>query len=149
MPVVNLQDRLGKQFRISHDPACDAEHKRPEPEQLVIRCKTGAEIYPFGDETLAVDLEGHRTIRKRLDQLECCQPYQRGDDFASFLFDVADFRAVARIVKPYRRRQLSESERARLIAQLPTKVRQIDPRTHDRLPASVFGGREQSGAANV
>jgi hypothetical protein len=45
MSVVNLQEQFGKRFRISRDPACDAEHKRPEPEQLVIRCRTGAEIY--------------------------------------------------------------------------------------------------------
>jgi len=150
MPVINLRKQFGKRFRVSKDPACDAEHMRsPEPELMVMRCRTGAEIYPHGGTTLAVDLDGHRGLRKRLERLACCRPYQQGDGFACFHFDVADFKAVARIVKPYRRRQLSPEQRARLIAQLPVKVRQIDPGTHDRLPASVSGRPENTGHANV
>jgi hypothetical protein len=50
-------------------------------------------------------------------------------------------KAVARIVKSYRRRQLSESDRARLIAQLPIKVSQIDPRN----ASAPKGGPERAG----
>ena len=126
--VVDLQDRLGNRFRISHDPACDAEHKRPEPEQLVIRCRTGAEIYPHGGSMLVVELEGHRTIRKRLDAPACCRLHRPGDDFAAYVFDVADFEAVAVIVKPYRRRQMTAAQRDELRARFQANVRQKGPR---------------------
>jgi hypothetical protein len=116
-PCIDLRERFGTKYLISYDPM-----RRPgtafDPWLCVIKCRSGAEIYPFGGSTLAVDLDEHRTIRARLKALPCCRPYQGGDFFASFLFDVADFKAVARIVKPYRRRQLTPEQREAAVERL-------------------------------
>jgi hypothetical protein len=130
MECVDLLQQFGDRLRIGFDSAYSAKRRHKhnlDPWYMIIRCKTAAEIYPYGGQTLVVELEGHRHIRKRLDGLACCRVHQRGDDFASYLFDVADFKAVARVVKPYRRRQLTDAQRAELRARFQASVRQKGP----------------------
>lgn len=113
---VNLFERFGKRYRIAFDPAYSAKHRQREnldPWMMVIPCRRG-EIYPFEGTRLAVNVEGHSVTRKALRKLPCCEPYQQGDDFESFLFDAADFGAVAALVLPRKRRQVTDAERQRL-----------------------------------
>src|SRR4051812_33720708 len=90
----DLRQLYGKKYRVGHDPARNpGEHA--DPWLCVMPTKTGAAIFPSGPGTLAVEVDGHRTIRARHDGLGVCRRHQRGDDFGSWLFDLADFRAVA------------------------------------------------------
>jgi hypothetical protein len=41
----------------------------------------------------------------------CCELYQDGSDGVTVLFDVADFDQMAAIIRPRRRRRLSEARR--------------------------------------
>lgn len=99
---INLMDRLGREYRIGWNPAYDPKG-RPrdtlDPWYMVVVCRHG-EICPYGGSQLAVEAEGRPKIKGRLAALPFCKLYQDGDDFGSFIFDVADFAQVAEIVKP-------------------------------------------------
>ncbi len=71
-------------------------------------------IYPHGGDLLAVEVEGRRVTANRLRKLVSTTTYQEGDSFLAVTFHAADFDEVATIVKPRRRRQVSEVERLRL-----------------------------------
>jgi len=116
MECINLRDRFGDRFRIGFDPAYDPA-RRPkdklDPWMMLLEFPRGS-IYPHGGELLAVEVEGRRFLRKRLLQLRCLGLKQDGDDFQGWTFHVADLDAVAEIVRPRRRRTLSDVQMALL-----------------------------------
>ena len=69
----------------------------------------------YGEETLAIELNRHPGVAKQLVRLGL-QIVQDGDHKKTFVFSVDRFDAVAEIVKPRKRRQVSEAERQRLAA---------------------------------
>ena len=110
---INLTERFGDRYRIAFDPAYDPKFRprdKLDPWSMVIPCQRG-EIYPYGEETLVVEVEGRPIIRKRLNALDCTVTHQEGDNFGAFRFHVNHFDAVAKIVLPRKRRQLSEDQR--------------------------------------
>ena len=108
---------FGDKYKIAKDESYWAEYGPTawthDPWYLQIPCRLG-HIYPHGGSTLAVSLDGHPRIAKRLAALDCCRIHQQGDDGTTLLFDVADFKAVAEIVRPHRRAQLSDERKAEL-----------------------------------
>jgi hypothetical protein len=80
---------------------------------MQLPCERGI-VYPHGGDLLAVEVEGRRVTANRLRHLDCTTTYQEGDGFGAVTFHAADFDEVATIVKPRRRRQVSEAERQRL-----------------------------------
>jgi hypothetical protein len=136
MSCVNLLLRFGQRFRVTFDPAYSAKgvpRDKRDPRMMVIRCRTGAEIYPHGGTLLAVEVEGHRNIRKRLDVLPCLKPHQTGTDFASYLFEVRDFPKVAKVVRPYRRRRLTAGQWRDVTAHLAS----VRPKASAPLPGDL------------
>lgn len=120
MKIINLKERFGHRYRIAYDPAYDPKHrKHVDAHYMIIPCRVG-EIWPHGGSTLAVEIEGKRSITVKRLIAAGCTLYRDGDDGATLLFHVDDFPAVAAIVKPRRRRQVSEATRqaarARLLA---------------------------------
>ena len=114
MHCINLKDRFGDQYRIGFDPAYDPKHRPREkldPWYMMVLCQRGV-IYPWGGDLLAVEVVGRRPTVKRLAALGLKQ-IQDGDE-STFVFDVMKFDDVAAIVKPRRRRRVSEAERQRL-----------------------------------
>lgn len=110
---INLKKEFGKQYKITYDPAFDSKGLRVanlDPWMMQVSCQRGV-IYPFGGSTLAVELDGRGPTIKRLEALAGVQPYTRGDRDATFLFDISLFNAVASVVLPRRRRQLTEEQR--------------------------------------
>lgn len=111
---VNLRERFGHTYRITYDPAYSARHvprDKLDPWMMIIPCRAG-EIWPHSGTTLAVELEGRRGVTvRRLLEIGVCRLYRDADDGATLLFDVADFATVAAIIKPRRRRQVSEANR--------------------------------------
>lgn len=115
LECVNLQQEFGDRYRVGHDPASTPRGATENPWCQRIPTRSG-EIYPFGNETLIVEVEGHNYLKARLSRLDCCEIHQDGDDFGSFKFHVSDFDRIAEVVKPRRKRQISEEERQRLAA---------------------------------
>ena len=112
---VDLKEKFGDKYRITKDESHGAEYGKNawthDRWLLQIRCRVG-HLYPHGASTLAVSLDGHPVIAKRLARMKCCRVHQSGDDGTTLLFDLADFQQVAEIVKPHRLPRLSESQRA-------------------------------------
>jgi hypothetical protein len=74
----------------------------------------GVTIYPFGGDRLAVEVDGRPGLVKKLAAIPGVELWQDGDGEKTFRFDVANFRWVAEVVRPHRRRRLSPEGRAEL-----------------------------------
>ena len=62
-------------------------------------CKGGITIYPFGGDTLAVEVDYHRHVATTLRKMGLLV-HQDGAREQTFLFAEADFDRVAAVVKP-------------------------------------------------
>lgn len=114
---IDLAERFGEKFKIGKDPAYAAEYGpnawTHDPWLLVILCERGT-IYPHGGDWLAFSTNGRGPTAKRLAALPCVEVLQDGDDGINGKFHVDHFSEVARLMRPRRRRQVSDAERARL-----------------------------------
>jgi hypothetical protein len=115
---VNLKERFGKRFKVADEESYEAAYGpgafREDPWLMIVLCRHG-HIFPHGGATLAATTEGRGTARK-LAALDCVTVYQDGSDGVTVLFNVADFVQVAKVMKPRRRRQMTE-EQKRLAAE--------------------------------
>ena len=119
---INLQERFGKRYRVGYEESYQAQYgkrsRRCDPWLMVIHCRYG-HIYPFGGDLLAASVDGHAQIANRLRRLSCCRDYQDGDGGElTALFNVADLPEVAKILRPRRRRQLSDQQKKELTERL-------------------------------
>ncbi len=115
---IDLQARFGQRYQIGCDPAYSPQGRawaKLDPWFLTIPCLHG-HICPCGGTLLAAYTMHHGPVARQLARLPFARVVQHGDDGANVLFDVAHFAAVARIMKPRRKRQVSEAERQRLAA---------------------------------
>lgn len=113
-PCINLLKLFGDQFKIVFDQAYDARHvprDKLDPWYMQIACERGL-VVPWGETTLAAEVEGRPITARRLAASGVCELYRNGDSGQTFLFDVADFETVAAIMHPRRRRQISLAQRA-------------------------------------
>ena len=129
---INMRERFGDLYKIGHDPAYDIERSefraQEEPWLQLILCQNG-EIGPWGDEHLLACTKNRGPIAKRLAALDCIEVNQGGDDGISVKFHVRNFDQVAEIMKPRKRRRLSEAQRVAAIQRL-TKY-QFSAAPHD------------------
>jgi hypothetical protein len=112
MPTcVNLMERFGSKYRVTFEDGYDAKGKHsPDPAMMELRGRFGT-IYAHGPGTLAVMCDRHPAARKQLTNLVSCRLVQDGDHEATFVFDAERFREVAAIVKPRRKRQMTDEQR--------------------------------------
>ena len=118
MECINLREQFGHRYRITFDPAYDPQHRpkdNHDPWMMRIPSERGT-ILPHGGRLLVVEVERRPVTANRLRRLACTTTIQDGEGFLAATFDVADIDEVAAIVKPRRRRQISEKERKRLQA---------------------------------
>ncbi len=108
---IDLRERFGDKYFINWDE-CHVPGGKSDPWLLQVRCKFG-HILPSGGDELAVSVDGHTGIAARIRRLKCCRVYQDGDfGELTAIFHVDDFGKVAAVIRPRRRPQLSEEERA-------------------------------------
>jgi hypothetical protein len=113
---IDLQARFGKRYRIGWeaDGAAKPQWPRDEwPWLMELRCRYGR-VYPKGGEILQAMTDRPR-IGAQLRNLPCVLK-AHGDDEVVVHFHVDDIGQVLALLKPYRRRQLSEAQRVRLRA---------------------------------
>jgi hypothetical protein len=138
--VLNLQELFGGRFVVRFDPAYDPCH-RPgdclDPWMMTMQSRLGT-IFPHGGHRLAVEVEGRPSVRKRLDRLDCCQRYVRGERFATWLFHVRDFEQVAEVVRPAKKRTWTGAERQQAADQLKVNlIRSLERRVDSRFSRAV------------
>ena len=123
---INLAERFADRYRISHDEAAGTWKERQDPWMQTILCARGVIIYPHGDNVLAVECDYHGGIARRIAAIPGVRVHQQGgnldprsfDGETTFLFDVSLFGQVAEIVKPRRKRRLSEEQKAAAVERL-------------------------------
>jgi hypothetical protein len=117
---IDLQERFGEKYKIGKDPSYWAEHGKGgwahDPWLLLIPCKFG-HIYPQGGTTLAASVDGHCKIAGELRRLGL-KVHQSGSDGDTLLFDVEQFKAVAKIMRPHRKPRQTEEQRAAAVERL-------------------------------
>jgi hypothetical protein len=110
--MINLKAKYGKVYRITLDESAAIEGQT-KAERLWcyrIKCLYG-HIYVHGENRLGA-FSDRPVVGRRLMALPCVTPHQRGDREFSATFDPADFAQVARLLRPYVRRQLSPEQKA-------------------------------------
>jgi hypothetical protein len=110
---INLQKLCGDRYRIGHDDAAQTWGERADPWVMTVPCQRGV-IYPYGGDHLAVEVDYHPAAAKQLAALPSVRCVQDGDQEKTYTFPAAILEAVAAIVKPRKRKQVSAEERARL-----------------------------------
>lgn len=144
MECVNLRERFGEQYHVRYEESYSIGGAvRCDPWLQIIPCKYG-HIFPHGGETLAVSVDGHPNIARKIAALCCCKVHQDGDfGELTALFDVSAFGLVAGIIRPRRRIQLSDEERERRRVLLRKNLdarekRYPEAKTGPPMPQDVF-----------
>ncbi len=108
----NLRALFGDRYRVTLEPAATCRAKKADRWLMQIPCRgKGVTVYPHGDGLLAVECDHRRFLAKKLVALGL-RLHQDGDEEKTFVFPVEIFDKVARIVKPLRRRVLTDEQRA-------------------------------------
>lgn len=111
---IDLSRQFDNAFVVRRDPAARRANARTNDAwHFVIPCKFG-HICPWGDSLLAASVDGHRMVSSVLSKTGVCKLVQDGDDGQTFTFDVSNFPAVAKIMRPRLRRLVSEPVRERM-----------------------------------
>jgi hypothetical protein len=103
----NLKE-LFPELRISRDPAWEG---RDDPWYYVLPCKKG-EIYPYGENVLAIEIHSGQ-LRKKLVGMGF-KVVQDGDRESTVVFPVERAQEVLALVRPRKRRILTEEQKDRL-----------------------------------
>ena len=117
--TIDLRARFGDRYRIGWEAGSLTRSAWPRKDHIwlqELRCKYGA-ISPFGGSILQATTSDHPRIGARLRQLPCVLT-ARGDVETVITFAVKDIESVFAVLQPYRRRQLSEEQRAKLVDRL-------------------------------
>jgi len=111
---VNLKEMFGDRYKATHEESYFAEHGenaiREDPWLLIIPCYSG-HICPWGGNDLAACTDKAGPVVNRLKALPFATVAQDGSDGANIVFDVVHFNQVAEIMKPRRRKRLSEEQK--------------------------------------
>jgi hypothetical protein len=110
---INLMQRFGKRYRIGWDGAYNPKNvprDKLDPWAMEIPCERGT-IYPHGGNDLAVMVDHRPITAKRLAAIPGVELVQDGDHEKTFVFPVELFPQIAKLVKPRRRRQITEANR--------------------------------------
>lgn len=113
MKPVDLRATFGGRYRVRWEANGATRSSWPEDERLwllELRCRYGI-VYPYGGEFLAAAAD-HPRLGAKLRALPFIAS-AKGDVETVVVFGQDHAKAVFRILKPYRRRQLSETERSR------------------------------------
>jgi len=121
MDCPNLKELFGERYKITRDPA--AGPRSQDPWLWQIPCLFG-EVYPHGANTLGVSTHRRGAIANRIMALACVTVTQNADDGINASFPLVEADAVFAIVKPRKRRRLSEKVRVAAIARFSSRKAQ-------------------------
>ncbi len=115
---IDLAEQFGRQFRVEYEESYFTQygpHARvDDPWLKIIPCRAG-HICPWGGSMLAAVTNKAGPIARKLAALPSVTLWQDGSDGVTILFDVSDFAAVPKLMRPRRCRRLSPERRAKLL----------------------------------
>ena len=118
MDCINLRERFGDRFKVAYEESYYAQYgpnaRIEDPCLMIIPCPTG-HICPGGVGRLMACTDSAGSIAKRLKALDFTTVVQDGSDGVNVMFPVEEFAEVATVMKPRRRRRLSEQQRQNLL----------------------------------
>ena len=125
MHCINLQKRFGRRFKVRYAEDYFAQYgpnaQTEDPWYMEIPCENGS-IAPWGGFELVACTKTAGPVANRLKAIPFTRVAQDGDDGANVVFGVEHFDVVAKLMKPRRRRRLSEAAR-RWLADAGAKTR--------------------------
>lgn len=127
---INLRERFGKRYRVTHDPAYAGEygeHGRTEDPWLQLIVGRAGHVFPWGGDTLAASTNRRGPLTLKLAAIEGAKLVQDRTDGATVTFPVDRFAEVARLLRLRTRRRLSPEHKAKLLA--ATADHRFRPRT--------------------
>jgi hypothetical protein len=114
MDCVNLKKRFGKQCQIRYEESYYTQYglraRVDDPWLQIIPCRRG-HICPWGGSTLAAVTDWAGPTACKLAALDFAMVHQDGSDGVTVLFPVERFSEVAELMRPRRRRQMTEEQR--------------------------------------
>ena len=113
MTCIDLWRTFGREYKIGTDPAYDTDGLRRanlDPWYFTVPCRFGT-IWPHGGDMLCVDINYHARTAKKVGAIPGVRMKLDGDSEKTFIFPAAMFVEVAKLVKPYRRRQMTPEQR--------------------------------------
>ncbi len=108
MQCIDLRARFGQRWRIDYEQPHTS--RTSDPWYQKIRCTHG-HICPWGGDQLAACTNKRGPIAGRLQRLSFTEVAQAGDDGSNVVFPVDHFEEIAKIMRPKRRRRMSEEQR--------------------------------------
>jgi len=117
---IDLWRTFGRDYRVGTDPACDPASiniDKLDPWCFIMTGKAGT-IWSYGGDLLAVDIDYHNSIAKKVRAVSGVSVLIDGDREKTFLFPLRLFQEVAVLVQPRRRRKLSPERRKAAAARL-------------------------------
>lgn len=118
MTCIDLHERFGRRYRVSWEADGATKELWPKDEWpwlMEIRCRYGV-VSPKGGDVLQA-MTPRRRVGAKLRALPwCVVAIARGEEETIVTFHVDDAATVFKLIRPYRRRRLSETERRRLAA---------------------------------
>jgi hypothetical protein len=107
----NLRDTYGKSYRVSYDPCADSFH---DPAMHTIPTRTG-EVYVHSETHAGVEISVRYRNRIKMLLGRGSRIHQDTADMVVFLVPWESLEGVLPLLRPCKRRQVSEEERQRLI----------------------------------
>ncbi|MGA2035031.1 MAG: hypothetical protein ABSG68_22505 [Thermoguttaceae bacterium] len=118
---MNLRERFGRRYRVEYEESYFAQYglnaRVDDPWLQIIPCQYG-HIYPWGVDRLAASTDRRGGVARRIAALAFIEVWQDGDDGITALFPLDKFDEVAALMKPRRRRQMTEEQRRAAVERL-------------------------------
>ena len=115
----SLKEVYGKRYPVEYEESYYAQHgpraRVEDPDLQIIPCRHG-HLFRHSDELLAASTNTSGSVATRLKALAGCQVLQDGSDGVTVAFPPELFGSVAKLMRPRRRRWLTDAHRERLVA---------------------------------
>ncbi len=118
---INLQERFGRRYKITYGESYDAEYgpnaRTEDPWHMILLCQRG-HICAWGSDELAACTDKNGATANKLRKLPFIQIVQDGEDGVNAVFTIEHFVEIAQLMKPRRRKTLTEEQKAANVERL-------------------------------
>ena len=143
MKCVNLKKQFGREYKVVCEESYHSEYganaRTEDPWLMVVLCQNG-HICPWGGSMLAACTDKNGSIANLLRKNPLVNVVHDGDDGVNAVFNMKHFDEIANIMKPRKRRRLSEAQKQKSV----DRLRKYWPSKGQSVPEAA---RQQSKSA--